>query len=48
MLFIRGGYLRLGLRYINELGLNVDEGKEGLYRGQCAELCGKGHLLRVL
>ena len=29
--------------YINELWFNVDEGKEGLYRGQCAELCGKDH-----
>ncbi|MFT5574067.1 MAG: cytochrome c oxidase subunit 2 [Cryomorphaceae bacterium] len=29
--------------YINEVWFNVDEGKEGLYRGQCAELCGKGH-----
>jgi len=27
--------------YINELWFNVDVGKEGLYRGQCAELCGK-------
>jgi len=29
--------------YINELWFNVDEGKEGIYRGQCAELCGKDH-----
>jgi len=29
--------------YINELWFNVEEGKEGLYRGQCAELCGKDH-----
>lgn len=29
--------------YINEIWFNVDEGKEGLYRGQCAELCGKDH-----
>ena len=29
--------------YINELWFNVDEGKEGFYRGQCAELCGKDH-----
>ena len=29
--------------YINELWFNVDEGKEGYYRGQCAELCGKDH-----
>lgn len=29
--------------YINELWFNVDEGEEGLYRGQCAELCGKDH-----
>jgi len=29
--------------YINELWFNVDVGKEGLYRGQCAELCGKDH-----
>jgi cytochrome c oxidase subunit 2 len=29
--------------YINELWFNVDEGAEGIYRGQCAELCGKDH-----
>jgi len=29
--------------YINELWFNVDVGKEGTYRGQCAELCGKDH-----
>ena len=29
--------------YINELWFNVDEGQEGIYRGQCAELCGKDH-----
>ncbi len=29
--------------YINELWFNVDEGKEGTYKGQCAELCGKDH-----
>lgn len=29
--------------YINELWFNVDPGKEGIYRGQCAELCGKDH-----
>ena len=29
--------------YINELWFNVDVGEEGIYRGQCAELCGKDH-----
>jgi len=29
--------------YINELWFNVEKGKEGIYRGQCAELCGKDH-----
>jgi cytochrome c oxidase subunit 2 len=29
--------------YINELWFNVDVGKEGIYRGQCSELCGKDH-----
>ncbi len=29
--------------YINELWFKVDKGKEGIYRGQCAELCGKDH-----
>jgi len=29
--------------YINEIWFNVHEGKEGIYRGQCAELCGKDH-----
>jgi len=29
--------------YINELWFNVNEGEEAIYRGQCAELCGKGH-----
>ncbi len=28
---------------VNELWFQVDEGKEGLYRGQCAELCGRDH-----
>lgn len=30
--------------YINEIWFNVQESKEGIYRGQCAELCGKGHI----
>ncbi|GAA6139378.1 hypothetical protein NBRC116583_31250 [Arenicella sp. 4NH20-0111] len=29
--------------YINELWFNVDEDKTGVYRGNCAELCGKDH-----
>lgn len=29
--------------YINEIWFNVEPGKEGIYRGQCAELCGKDH-----
>ncbi len=29
--------------YINELWFNVDEDKTGIYRGNCAELCGKDH-----
>ncbi len=29
--------------YINELWFNVDPGYEGIYRGNCAELCGKDH-----
>jgi len=29
--------------FINELWTLVPEGKEGIYRGQCAELCGKDH-----
>jgi len=29
--------------YINEIWFKVEEGKEGIYRGQCAELCGKDH-----
>ncbi len=29
--------------FINELWANVPEGKEGIYRGRCAELCGKDH-----
>ena len=29
--------------FINELWTNVPEGKEGVYRGRCAELCGKDH-----
>jgi len=29
--------------YINEIWINVNEGKEGVYRGECAELCGIGH-----
>ena len=29
--------------YINEMWVKVDAGKEGRYRGQCAELCGKDH-----
>jgi len=29
--------------YINEMWIKVDEGKEGTYRGRCAELCGKDH-----
>jgi cytochrome c oxidase subunit 2 len=29
--------------FINELWVNVPEGQNGIYRGQCAELCGKDH-----
>jgi cytochrome c oxidase subunit 2 len=29
--------------FINEIWTNVPEGKEGIYRGRCAELCGKDH-----
>jgi cytochrome c oxidase subunit 2 len=29
--------------FINELWFNVTPGKEGLYRGQCAALCGRDH-----
>jgi cytochrome c oxidase subunit II len=29
--------------YINELWFKVDPGKEGIYRGQCAALCGRDH-----
>lgn len=29
--------------FINELWFNVNPGKEGIYRGQCAALCGRDH-----
>jgi cytochrome c oxidase subunit II len=29
--------------YVNELWFKVDPGKEGIYRGQCAALCGRDH-----
>lgn len=29
--------------FINELWVKVDPGKEGVYRGQCAALCGRDH-----
>ena len=29
--------------FVNELWIRVAEGKEGTYRGQCAELCGQDH-----
>jgi cytochrome c oxidase subunit 2 len=29
--------------FINELWIKVTPGKEGMYRGQCAELCGRDH-----
>jgi cytochrome c oxidase subunit 2 len=29
--------------FINELWFRVDPGKEGVYRGQCAALCGRDH-----
>ena len=29
--------------YVNELWFRVDAGKEGIYRGQCAALCGRDH-----
>ena len=29
--------------FINELWVRVDPGKEGIYRGQCAALCGRDH-----
>ena len=28
---------------MNETWFKIPRGKEGLYRGQCAELCGEGH-----
>jgi cytochrome c oxidase subunit 2 len=28
---------------VNELWFKVDSGKEGVYRGQCAALCGRDH-----
>jgi cytochrome c oxidase subunit 2 len=28
---------------VNELWFKVDKGKTGIYRGQCAELCGRDH-----
>jgi cytochrome c oxidase subunit 2 len=28
---------------VNELWFKVDPGKEGIYRGQCAALCGRDH-----
>jgi cytochrome c oxidase subunit 2 len=28
---------------VNELWFKVEKGKTGLYRGQCAELCGRDH-----
>lgn len=28
---------------VNELWFKIDKGKTGLYRGQCAELCGRDH-----
>jgi cytochrome c oxidase subunit 2 len=29
--------------FVNELWFRVDSGKEGIYRGQCAALCGRDH-----
>ena len=29
--------------YVNEIWFNVEAGKEGTYRGQCAALCGRDH-----
>jgi cytochrome c oxidase subunit 2 len=29
--------------FVNELWFKVDKGKSGIYRGQCAELCGRDH-----
>jgi cytochrome c oxidase subunit 2 len=29
--------------YVNELWFKVEPGKEGIYRGQCAALCGRDH-----
>jgi cytochrome c oxidase subunit 2 len=29
--------------FVNELWFKVDSGKEGVYRGQCAALCGRDH-----
>jgi cytochrome c oxidase subunit 2 len=29
--------------FVNELWFKVEKGKTGLYRGQCAELCGRDH-----
>jgi cytochrome c oxidase subunit 2 len=29
--------------FVNELWFRVDAGKEGIYRGQCAALCGRDH-----
>ena len=29
--------------FVNELWIQVDEVKEGIYRGQCVELCGRDH-----
>jgi len=29
--------------FINEMWIKIDEDKEGVYRGQCAELCGRDH-----
>jgi len=29
--------------FVNELWFKVDAGKEGVYRGQCAALCGRDH-----
>jgi len=29
--------------FVNELWFTIDPGKEGIYRGQCAALCGRDH-----
>jgi cytochrome c oxidase subunit 2 len=29
--------------FVNEIWFKVDPGKEGIYRGQCAALCGRDH-----